>query len=195
MCSRFYAQAGLKWASVSSNDARRLFGTDDTDGFKLALRRYMVAQADRRLADDPNRSAGLLREVKPTSARWPHLELGERWPSTQLSRLRLGISRLNLDQYCKEYADSPVCDHCGHGVLESRDHFLLNCPAWDAQRSRLWEELAAVDVRGLQLPCDAPTLLGSRQKCRNRSQLERIAAATRRFVTRTGRLKWPSQAN
>ena len=101
----------------------------------------------------------------------------------------MGCSRLNLDQYYKEYADSPVCDHCDHGVLESREHFLLDCPAWDAQRHRLWEELAALEVRGLHLPCDAPTLLGSQSVTRNRSHLQGIAAATQRFLTRTGRLR------
>jgi len=193
MTTRFYSQAGLAWAGVHDTDTRRQFGTPGSDGFKLALRRHLADTADASLMADQNRSAVFLRDVKPTTRRWKHLELGPRRVGSQLSRLRLGCSRLAADQFHRDYSDSPMCTHCADGVLESREHFLLECPAWQHQRNQLWSELAALDVRGLHLPCTASTLLGGCGTTRNRSHLEGIAAATGRFVTRTGRLCAPCQ--
>jgi hypothetical protein len=188
MSTRFYAESILEWSRVSCIDTRALFGTSNRTGFQQALRRHLTATADRRLADDASRSAGLLRAVKPTTARWAHLELGNRWAASQLTRLRLGCSRLAADQHHRGFVESPDCPRCGAGTPETREHYLLACPAWDAQRQRLWRDLAALDIRGLHLPCDCKTLLGGHHTY-SRTHLCGIAEAVGSFLARTGRLK------
>ena len=155
---------------VSDGATRRLFGVKDST-FSRALHHHLTATADAELASDQNRSAQLLREVKPTTARWKHLELGDRWSSTQLTRLRLGCSRLNADAHHRKLAPAAACPHCASGADETREHYLLDCPRWGHERAELWLEVAQLEIRGLQLPCSAAVLLGSTAATRNRSQL------------------------
>ena len=127
--------------------------------------------------------------MKQTCQHWPHLNYGERFANTQLARLRLGCSRINADQHHRGLHDTPVCAHCDTGVNEDRDHYLLSCAAWQPQRQMLWNELAALNVRGLALPCPTTTLLGGNTVVKSKRQLEAVATAVMRFVNNTGRMR------
>ncbi len=164
-----------------------MFGT--AEDLKLPLRRHLLDRENQALMADQNRSATLLREVKPTIRPWKHLESGDRWTSCQLSRLRLGCSRLAADQHHRGLTDFPTCPNCDAGVDETRSHYLLECPRWFRERAELWGDLAQLDITGLRLPCDTATLLGGMAATRNRSQLEGIARATARYIQDTGRLR------
>ena len=101
---------------------------------------------------------------------------------------------LAADQYHRGLADAPCCPSCDATppyptCLEDRDHYLLTCPRWDQERAELWHDMAQLDIRGLQLPCDVTTLLGGMAATRNRSQLEGIVRATAKFLAQTGRLR------
>ena len=183
----YYKQARLARSRLQSLEVRSLFGTA-TD-LKLPLRRHLRELEDAALGADSHRSARLLYEVKPTTRPWKHLDGGDRWASCQLARLRLGCSRLAADQHHRGLADSPTCQHCNNNVPETRDHYLLHCPRWRHERAELWGDLAQLEVRGLALPCDAPTLLGGMTATKNRALLESIARATGRFLESTGRLR------
>ena len=101
----------------------------------------------------------------------------------------IGCSRLAADQHHRGLAESPTCQHCHHNVPETRDHYLLQCPRWSRERAELWGDVAQLEVRGLLLPCDAPTLMGGMTATTNRSHLEGIARAIGRFLESTGRLR------
>ena len=187
MDTRYYRQARLSRSKLESLEVRGLFGT--AADLKLPLRRHLDQLDDRALAADTHRSAQLLRDVKPTVRQWHHLASGDRWSSCQLTRLRLGCSRLAADQHHRGLADAPTCTHCDAGVPETRQHFLLECPRWRGERAELWGDLAQLSITGLALPCDTATLLGGMTTTRNRSQLEGVARATARFLRDTGRLR------
>ena len=107
-----------------------------------------------------------------------------------MTQLRLGCSRLQADQHYRRLADAPTCPLCDTGEDECRDHYLLRCPRWATERQQLWDDLAALNVTGLQLPCACPTLLGGQEeKAANKSQRRGILAATMSFVRKTGRLR------
>ena len=97
--------------------------------------------------------------------------------------------RLNADAHYRNLVPAATCPHCTTGADETREHYLLDCPCWGHERAELWLEVAQLEIRGLQLPCSAAVLLGSTAATRNRSQLEGLARATGRFLTRTGRLR------
>ena len=56
--------------------------------------------------------------------------------ATVLSRLRTGHSSLNQYLHRFHHEDSPECT-CGSGALETVEHFLIHCPKYDKERSKL----------------------------------------------------------
>lgn len=62
-----------------------------------------------------------------------------------LAQLRGGYCRLNAYLFKIGQVDSELCE-CGN--KETVEHFLLECPRWDAHRKRRWkrEELEKLTV-------------------------------------------------
>ena len=54
----------------------------------------------------------------------------------QLSRLRTGHCSLNQYLHRFHYEESPECS-CGSGAIETVEHFLIHCPKYDKERSKL----------------------------------------------------------
>ena len=53
-----------------------------------------------------------------------------------LSRLRTGHCSLNQYLHRFHHEDSPECS-CGSGAIETVEHFLIHCPKYDKERSKL----------------------------------------------------------
>ncbi|KAF8133138.1 hypothetical protein K438DRAFT_1460670, partial [Mycena galopus ATCC 62051] len=70
-----------------------------------------------------------------------------------ISRLRTDFSPLNATRFRLRQTTSPACNACS--APETRNHFLLQCPAWEHLRPPLQRAsykadiLGAVDVRSL----------------------------------------------
>ena len=64
----------------------------------------------------------------------PFFSYGSKWANTLHTRLRLGVSELNaqLFKFHSTKTNSPHCI-CGH-LLETTEHFLLNCPSYSKHR-------------------------------------------------------------
>lgn len=67
-----------------------------------------------------------------------------------LAQLRKGYCMLNAYLFKIGQVDSELCE-CGN--KETVEHFLLECPRWDAHRKRRWkqeelEELTVTRMRG-----------------------------------------------
>ncbi|KAF7333834.1 reverse transcriptase [Mycena venus] len=89
-----------------------------------------------------------------------------------ISRLRTNFSTLNATRYRLRQTDSPACKACG--APETRNHFLLQCPAWEHLRPALQRALYEADILGA---VDVPSLLS------NAKLLKALVA----FITATGR--------
>ncbi|KAJ7212843.1 hypothetical protein C8J57DRAFT_1538968 [Mycena rebaudengoi] len=88
------------------------------------------------------------------------LSLSSLYASTSLSRrtissisqLRTDFSFLNACRAKSGFITSPACDACG-APYETRAHFLLACPAWDAHRPPLYRaSMEAGSFGNLHLP-------------------------------------------
>src|SRR5579859_2960008 len=64
----------------------------------------------------------------------------------QLARLRTGHCSLN--QYLHRFGieESPLCE-CGNGAIENVEHYLLHCPRYDRQRSKLRKKVGIGGMR------------------------------------------------
>ena len=64
----------------------------------------------------------------------------------QLARLRTGHCSLN--QYLHRFGieESPLCE-CGNGAIENVEHYLLHCPRYDRQRSKLRNKVGIGGMR------------------------------------------------
>ena len=54
-------------------------------------------------------------------------------------KLRLGVSRLRAQAYFMYPDKSPICTHCHHGVPETIQHFMMDCPRHDQARKTFFE--------------------------------------------------------
>ena len=90
--------------------------------------------------------------------------------SSLLTQLRTGLSHLNADLFKIRVAPSP---HCDCGERETREHLLLACPLFRAQRNRMRSDLAAQDLGYM----DVSSLLS----------IPEAIPIVLRFVTDTGR--------
>jgi hypothetical protein len=75
--------------------------------------------------------------------------------SKYLTQLRLGLSKLRAHLFTYNIIPEPSCPFC-HYTKETTAHFLLECPAFAAQREVLFH-----DLRDL-LP---PTITANKSKC------------------------------
>src|SRR5579859_2012914 len=73
--------------------------------------------------------------------------INNRTSLAQLARLRTGHCSLN--QYLHRFGieESPLCE-CGNEAIENVEHYLLHCPRYDRQRSKLRKE---VGIGGMQI--------------------------------------------
>jgi len=55
---------------------------------------------------------------------------------SQLSRLRTGHCSLNQYLHRFHHEESPECP-CSSGAIETVEHFLIHCPKYDKERSKL----------------------------------------------------------
>ncbi|KAJ6469790.1 hypothetical protein C8R47DRAFT_913127, partial [Mycena vitilis] len=67
--------------------------------------------------------------------------------SSAISQLRLGPSPLNEYRFKAGLTGSPACAACGAAV-ETRAHFVLECPAWEHLRQPLHDACRAIGLFG-----------------------------------------------
>ncbi|KAF8129667.1 hypothetical protein K438DRAFT_1644483, partial [Mycena galopus ATCC 62051] len=89
-----------------------------------------------------------------------------------ISRLRTDFSPLNATHFRLHQIDSPACEACG--APETRNHFLLQCPAWDHLRPALQQASYTADILGA---VDVPSLLNN----------PKLIKALSTFIIATGR--------
>ncbi|KAF8158893.1 hypothetical protein K438DRAFT_1449717, partial [Mycena galopus ATCC 62051] len=89
-----------------------------------------------------------------------------------ISCLRTDFSSLNATRYRLSQTDSPACETCG--APETRNHFLLQCPAWDHLRPALQRASYEADILRA---VDVPSLLNN----------PKLLKALTAFIIATGR--------
>ncbi len=194
--SRYFRDAHADLRDMASKPVLADFGTPR---FRATLRRERLRVADAAFTRLNTASATKLREVKPTTAPWPHTMLGARRECVLATRLRLGVAPLSARRHRLGLEDSPNCRHCGGalgGPPETREHFLLECAGWlnvdgddgddggIGPRDRLEAELMRV---GVPCPTDVRTLLGGGD---HPPAVKRaVASALHQFLRETGRFK------
>ena len=66
--------------------------------------------------------------------------------TAQLAQLRTAHCLLNQYLYRFGYADSLRCE-CRSGLIENVEHFLLHCPQYDSQHTKLMREVGVCGMR------------------------------------------------
>jgi hypothetical protein len=119
--------------------------------------------------------------LRPEKHRTPAQYLtGERKAQILLCRLRVGNGDLNLNLYERNLEPSPTC-LCG-APEESTQHFLMECPDYDHERTDLRNKIGA----GIQVTRDL-LLKGDPNLTDNTNS--RIAIATQEYILETKRFK------
>lgn len=72
------------------------------------------------------------------------------------TQLRLGLSKLNAHLFSYGIIPEPFCPNCPINTRETSAHYLLECPAYDAQREEMFRCLRDL------LP---PTIINNNRKC------------------------------
>ena len=119
-------------------------------------------------------------KIKSYKDEWKHASLENFKDSQNLAQLRIGWDFLNRTGFRLKKIASPDCTFCG--VLEDRNHFLLDCKRFAQQRAKLKEI-----VKNVGATFTVKTLLGGEKLSKEKQKT--IAKATAEFIRETKRHK------
>ncbi|GAA6025605.1 hypothetical protein JCM10207_001483, partial [Rhodosporidiobolus poonsookiae] len=109
---------------------------------RRAVREAMREEWERTWRNSPTgRLLRLVDSSPPLSGYRRLLATLPRRHATLLTRLRTGFNSLNASKAKFGVHPTGLCDFCGE--LETRDHYLYSCPAYDTHRTALTRELGA----------------------------------------------------
>ena len=77
----------------------------------------------------------------------PYLDdLNIRGGIPELAKLRGGANRLRIEQgrYVKERVEERLCLLCEEKKVEDEHHFFLDCPFYDHERKKLWNQVERI---------------------------------------------------
>ncbi len=180
----FFRDAEREWVQLSTPKLIETFGTER---FGAALRDARWAASDAELAQATTATTAKLRQVKPTARPGRHTMLGSRRHCVLAAKLRLDVAPLAPRLRHFTHLADGRCTNCGgqaRGPIETREHFLLECPRWGPQRARLESELTRY---GLPTPPTIEVVLGGGRGSKTTKLA--IARALHRYIAETGRFR------
>ena len=122
-----------------------------------------------------------LSRIKPTVAPTPAFFVGSKADQSILAKLRLGQCELNASRSRFLPGVDETCE-CG-AISETVDHFLLRCPLYIRERTRMLE----VVQTATELPVTEEVLLGGSAVRLSNQSWEAVVAAVATFVRETHR--------
>lgn len=117
----------------------------------VCIKRDVTKEWDEAWQSDTPNDARQLRRItkKPNNLCGKKLYNNIELPQHQIATLaQLRTGHCSLNQYLHRFghAESPLCE-CGSGAIENVEHYLLHCPRYDMQRSKLLKEVGVCGMR------------------------------------------------